>query len=301
LWKRAQDRVHRLEDNETQIVLNRVADLSSAVFGEMCLVQSAGLQALLELKASEVQLSNITVAEIFGLEERRAPTGSQFIKGMLYWLAIGDHVLSVKTNSMSQEHFRTYAAWLLKQQSRSLPLEAEIALQAEFDRSQVACDIGEIKAVKVSGRAGFLEVRPADPTAKERSVSRRVADKVVAFAQAIPVTEALLGAARTDSLVKSLGPQEYLAVDASVRVRGKRTEESRQEMGRIANELADMTDGKVQVEGKDGKLSDDDAILRTRMPFSLAQEGSNFLEFDNVADQLQEVYSRFVRDGKIPA
>jgi hypothetical protein len=37
------------------------------------------------------------------------------------------------------------------------------------------------------------------------------------------------------------------------------------------------------------------------MAFNLPHEGSNLLEFDNVADQLQEVYSRFVKDGKIKA
>jgi len=70
-------------------------------------------------------------------------------------------------------------------------------------------------------------------------------------------------------------------------------------MHELASELADMTDGKVQVEGRDGKVSNDDAILRTKMPFDLPHEGSNFLDFANVADQLQEVYSRFMTDGKI--
>ena len=67
----------------------------------------------------------------------------------------------------------------------------------------------------------------------------------------------------------------------------------------IASDLADASDGKVLVEGSDGKISDGDAILRTRMPFNVPIEGSNLLEFDNVADQLQEVYKRFVKDGKI--
>ena len=86
-----------------------------------------------------------------------------------------------------------------------------------------------------------------------------------------------------------------------MKVRGRRTEESRAKLREIANDLADMTEGEVQVEGKDGKVSDGDAILRTRMPFHLPHEGSNLLEFDNVSDQLQEVYARFVKDGKIKA
>ena len=86
-----------------------------------------------------------------------------------------------------------------------------------------------------------------------------------------------------------------------MKVRGRRTEQSKAQMQGIANDLADLDDAKVQIEGKDGRVTDGDAILRTRMPFNLPHEGSNLLEFDNVADQLQEVYSRFVKDRKLPA
>ena len=126
-------------------------------------------------------------------------------------------------------------------------------------------------------------------------------DKSAAFAEAVPIVEALLGKSKAKSLVDSLGDNEYLSVEAQVKVRGRRTDKSRASMRQLATELADMTDAKVQVEGKDGKLSDDDAILSTRMPFDLPHEGSNFLEFDNVSDQLQKVYTRFVEDGKIEA
>ncbi len=84
-------------------------------------------------------------------------------------------------------------------------------------------------------------------------------------------------------------------------MRGKRTAESRAKIREIATEVADMTDAEVRIDGKDGTVRDGDAILRVRMPFSIPQDGSNLLEFDNVADQLQEVYSRFVKDGKINA
>ena len=128
-----------------------------------------------------------------------------------------------------------------------------------------------------------------------------VAARFVEFGRAVPIVEALLGKASTDSLVKSLGESEYLAVEASVKVKGRRTAATRAQLRNIANDLDDMTDAKVQIEGKDGKISDGDAILRTRMPFHLPHEGSNLLEFDNVSDQLQEVYVRFVSDGKITA
>src|SRR5262249_23705355 len=68
LWERALDRLFScLEGDGRQIMLNRVADLSSAVFGEMCLLQRDGLQALIALTADKVKLSNLTIAEIFPL------------------------------------------------------------------------------------------------------------------------------------------------------------------------------------------------------------------------------------------
>ena len=305
LWQRAHDRLFSLGDSDgRQIILNKVADLSSAVFGEMCLVQSRDLQALLELTASQVQLSDITTAEIYNLDERHAPQGSQFVRGLAYWLAIGNHVFFIKTQSMTPELIHAYLDWLIKQHTQAIPPSGGFTLQAEFDQSLVGGDIGEIRSLRVTGKAAPqipIQVPEAEPKQKTVRTSRRIADRFAEFEQAVPIVEAIFGKAKTESLVESLGEGEYLSVDASVKVRGTRTEESRQKLRAMANDLADMTDAKVQVEGKDGKVVDGDAILRTRMPFLLPHEGSNLLEFDNVADQLQEVYGRFVSDGKIKA
>jgi hypothetical protein len=306
LWERAQDRLFDVGDSDgRQILLNKVADLSSAVFGEMCLVQSSDLQALLELKPSKVQLSDLTMAEIFNLGERSAPTGSQFVRGMAYWLAIGNHIFFVKTHSMSAEYLHAYLNWLVKIRTQTLDPSISFTLQAEFDQATVSGDIGDIRSLQVKGKAApqisVSAPQQADGADRVVKTARTVADKLVQFGQAVPIVEALFGKAKADSLVASLGVGEYLAVDASVKVRGKRTTESRVKLRELANDLADLTDAEVRVEGKDGKMSDGDAILRTRMPFNLPHEGSNLLEFDHVADQLQEVYTRFVKDGKIKA
>lgn len=64
-WERIQSRFQALGDVDgRQITLNKIADLQSGVFGEMCLVQENGLQALLEMNASKVKLSDLTTAEI---------------------------------------------------------------------------------------------------------------------------------------------------------------------------------------------------------------------------------------------
>jgi hypothetical protein len=304
LWERVTDRLQTLDQtDERQVLLNKVADLSTAVFGEMCLIERKGLQALLELKASSVELSDLTVAQIYALQERGAPSGSHFVRGMAYWMAIANHVFFVRIQNLTSDHMQNYFAWLLKDELTKAGAKTSVRLQAEFDKSLSVEDLGDIRTLRVKGNSTpQFEVRSLpDDSTKETKTSKKFADKFVQFAQALPVVEALFGPARTRSLVESLGPNEYLAVDASVKVRGSRTVKSRDSLRSIASDLADLTDGEVRVEGKDGTMSDGDAILRTRMPFDLTHEGSNYLDFDNVADQLQEVYSRFVRDQKIEA
>jgi hypothetical protein len=279
LWERAQDRVFAYPPPEDrQILLNRVADLQSAVFGEMCLVQAKDLQALIEMKAQRVQLSSLTMAEIYALSERSAPSGSQFLRGLLYWLAISDHLFFVKLNSITSTNMQDYFSWLLNGGASGLSNRTEINFQAEFDPSVVKGDVGDIRNLRIKGNAApqvQVVVRDHDQKSTIVETARRVADKVVQSAMALPVVEALLGKSETESLVKSLGPEEYLAVDAAVKVRGKRTETSRAKMREIATGVADMTDAEVRIDGKDGTVRDGDAILRVRMPFSIPQDGSN--------------------------
>lgn len=304
LWARPEDRVFDVSDGEgRKVFLNKVADLSSAVFGEMCLVQDRDLQALLQMQPSEVKLSNLTTATVYELGEREAPTGSQFIRGLAYWLAIGDHIFFVKTHSMTPELVRLYIDWLLKVGGAVIDTQLAIAFDAEIDKTKTAGDIGEIRSLRVSGKTApqMVVSAPEEPQERKVPTSRRIADKFVQMQQAVPIVEALFGKKKADSLVESLGPEEYLAVEASVKVRGRRTEQSRAKLQGIANDLADASDAKVEIEGKHGRILDGDAILRTRMPFHQPHEGSSLLEFDNVADQLQEVYARFVKDGKITA
>lgn len=303
LWSRPQDRVFDVSDTDgRKIFLNKIADLSSAVFGEMCLAQAKDLQALLKMEASEVELSDLTTATVYDLNESEAPEGSQFIRGLAYWIAIGNHLLFVKTHSMTPELVRLYLDWLFKTRGAVADPSLSFGLKAEFDKTMTAGDIGEIRNLRIVGKSAPQVINfEGESEKREIKTSRRVADKFAQMQQAVPIVEALFGKKEADSLVESLGPEEYLAVEASVKVRGRRTEESRKKFLAIANDLADESDAKVQIEGKDGQIVDGDAILRTRMPFHLPHEGSNLLEFDNVADQLQEVYARFVKDGKIKA
>ena len=106
-WQSIADRLMSLNDESgLELVLNKVADLSSAVFGEMCLIHNNGVQALLNLKAETHQLSSITMAEIYSLMESGAPTGTRYVRGLAYFLAIGQHLFFIRTQSLTPEHIK---------------------------------------------------------------------------------------------------------------------------------------------------------------------------------------------------
>lgn len=308
LWHRPEDRIFSLGDSDArQVVLNKVADQQTAVVGEMCLAQERDLQPLLEHKARAVQLSRLTKATVFDLDERGAPNGTQFIRGMAYWLAIGNHLFFLKTYSMTPALIEDYLDWLLRRQTSTISGAAAINLQAEFDRSVVGGDLGEIRGLKLSG-GSQMRVVPAvqagpdgEQPAKTRATVRKVADRFLQSSAAEKVVEAIFGHAKTEQLKSALGEGEYLSVNTSIKVRGRRTDHGRNAFRDVIKTVDGLADTKVEVEGKYGKSVNGEAILRTRMPFELPDEGGNLLLFDNVADQLHEVYSRFVKDGKISA
>jgi hypothetical protein len=303
-WEAIEDRVLDLGSGDgMEVVLNRVADLSSAIFGEMCLVHSNGVQALLKLTAEKHQASTITLAEVYSLMEESAPRGSKYVRGLAYFLAIGNHLFFIRTQSLVQETIEAYINWLLRQGVSGLGADDSMELSSQFDKSALAGDIGDIRSLRVGGPTfPQMNIKPVtEIQQKERATTRKIADKFVQFGQAFDLASALLGPARAQMLAESLGPKERLVVDAVVKVQGTRTDESKKQLAALAKELDSLTEGKVTVEGKDGKITDKDAILRTNMPFNHQKDGHMLLDFYNVADQLQKVYQRFVDDKKIKA
>lgn len=300
---RPDDRVMSVTDGDIlkQILMNRVADLTTAVFGEICLVLTNDLQAMLRRSTKQLKLSNKTVATVFDLSEAHAPANSQFIRGTAYWLSIGNNLFFIQLNALSSRFVQSYLEWLVKAVATKCgvarPIESflvEVDVSKTGDKS-----IGEIKNLRISGSSPRGLPVPVDGDEKKRATSRRVKSEHQVSALAMPLVEAILGKQRAKSLSDSLGPDEYLSASGEVRVSGSRTEQSRERIRKIAHEIADTTDAEVTVEGKDGKIKAGDVILRTDMPFSLPVEGGTLLDFDNVADQLQKVYERFVEDKKI--
>ncbi|ETD85718.1 hypothetical protein ACTTAF_06625 [Rhodobacter capsulatus] len=303
LSMRPDDRVMSINDDgvDKQVLMNRVADLNSAVFGEICLVLPNDMQAMLRRSTKQVKLSEKTMATVFDLSEAQAPANSQFIRGTAYWLSVGNNLFFIQMNALSARFVQCYLEWLVKAAAESRGVRRSVAsflIEVDVSKSGDKA-IGEIKNLRIKGKSEMGLAVPVAENGKPKKTSRRVKAAHKMSEVAMPLVEAILGKAWAKSLNESLGPNEYITASGEVRVSGSRTEQSREQIRKIAHEIADTTDAEVTIEGKDGRIKSGDVILRTEMPFIVPHEGGTLLDFDNVADQLQKVYGRFVEDQKI--
>ena len=305
LWGRIADRVWKTPPREgCELILNRVADLQTGIFGEACLVDPEGAQAFLELAEKDAKLSNISSAQIYDLQEQNAPANARYVRGILYFLIIENHVFFIQLHGISGDSLQPYFWWLLRNHPSVSASNFDGKLQAVFDPAEVGGKLDEVRQVRVKGNsAPHVDIALArdDLKPKERETLRKAKETLVTSEKAESLARTIFGESLTDRLIKSLGPKEHLEVDASLKIRGTRTTNSRSVMNDLATAAAAIEGTTVHIAGKDGVMKDNDVILRVNMPFELANERKSLLDFDNVADQLQKTYLRFVEDKKISA
>ncbi|QFQ88233.1 hypothetical protein F8A10_11995 [Paracoccus kondratievae] len=314
LWLRPADRI-MLESSANgdftgrRFLMNRVADLKTAIFGEVCCVHEKDLQALLRLEAQTKALTDETDTAFFDLSEAEAPNGTHFIRGIGYWLAVGDHLFLITLQTVTPKQIIEYLAWLISVFGPPGTVITSDLFKIELDAAVLGEDsVGQVRSLKIKGNSPKGIKVPvetgemaASAVPQRKSYSRRVRAEHKTHSAAMRIVEAVLGPDQVNRLVRSLGPEEYIAAEAEIRVKGARTEATLKNVKEIASAIADETDAHVEIEGKFGKIKDGDAILRMRMPFAVSNEGGTLLDFDNVAEQIQKVYLRFLEDGKIKA
>jgi hypothetical protein len=131
------------------------------VFGDMCLFLPGQLQALLQLTAEAEHKKIDEVLKAFAIAEQKAPDGTEYLHGMAYWLACGDHFYMIQHVSIPTKAMEEYLTWLLRDQSKIIGPQKYVELQFEFDRAQTGADLGDIRSIEVGG---FVpETLPSEP------------------------------------------------------------------------------------------------------------------------------------------
>ncbi|WP_157750296.1 hypothetical protein [Sinorhizobium fredii] len=287
-----------------QRVLNNVYIGQSYVFGDICLFSPGQMQALLQLTSDPAHATLDEVMRAWEIAESRAPEGHEYLHGIAYWMAIGDHFYKIQHVALQTKASEEYLTWLLRDQAQVIGADQYIELQAEFDRAQIGSDLGDVKSIEIGGlvpetvrpetEGGFVEVQ------KDVITHGSLGEKVAAgWNKGKKVLVELLGEVEADKLLAQMPPDAALEVTVNIGYRAKKRKFEKEFMKNIASGLRNAPDGEIRIRGVDGEIKGDDARLSADMNIKKISDQSNLLDIPHVIEQILEVHRRFLHDGKI--
>lgn len=289
-------------------LLNDFHEAEEFVFGDICLFSPGQMQALLQLSADPTHPTLDEVMKAWAIQESKAPAGHEYLHGIAYWLAIGDHFYQIQHVTLQAKAMEEYLTWLLRDQSGVISADHYVELQAEFDRDQVGSDLGDVRSIEIGGLVPET-VRPALPPVPavpgrviEVETHESLGDKIATgWGKARKIMDDLFGPVEAEKLIESIPPDASLEVTVNIGYRATRRKFGKEFMGNIASGLRNAPDGELRVRGRDGEIKGDDARLSADMTVRKMSDTSSLLDLESALGQMLEVHRRFLHDGKIVA
>jgi len=301
--------LHRVSDVPGQPgyqrALNNYEQNADFVFGTTCLFAPGQMQALLKLQPDGAQPSLAAVLEAYEIAEQAAPAGHEYLHGLSYWLAMGDHFYQIQSPSLQVGAMEQYLTWLLKQKTTSIGATNSVQLQAVFDQAQLADD--EPTFIQVGGIVPetIRNEPPAEPRGDgapqivEVDEREQVGSGMLGWAKSKEILSDLYGAVKAQELIDSVPNEASLEVMVSIGYRAKKRKLQKAFMRELATGLRNLPDGEVTVRTKGGVSKGDDARLFQDMGIEKMPGSSGLLVLEDVRNQMLEVHRRFLHDGKI--
>jgi len=287
-----------------QRVLNNFHEGDGYIFGDLCLFSPGQMQALLQLTNDPSHASLDEVLKAWAIAESKAPDGHEYLHGMAYWVAIGDHFYQIQHVAIQTKASEEYLTWLLRDQSKVIGLEHYVELQAEFDRAQMGSDLGDVKSIEVGGlvpETVHTDTPPATAGSLVDVVTHEtLGDRIAAsWGKAKGVIVQLLGEVEAEKLLAQMPQDAALEVTVNIGYRAKKRKFQKDFMKTLASGLRNAPDGELRIRGVDGEIKGDDARLSADMTIKKISASSNLLDLSSVVEQILEVHRRFLHDGKI--
>lgn len=276
------------------------------VFGDLCLFSPGQMQALIQLSADPSHPSLAEIMKAWAIAESKAPDGHEYLTGISYWVAIGDHFYQIQHVAIQVKAMEEYLTWLLRDQAGILEKDQFVELQAEFDRDQIGGDLGDVKSIEIGGlvpetisETSSAKSPPSDRLLEietRESLGEKIASS---WMKARKILEDILGEVETEKLIASMPPDAALDVRVNIGYRATRRKFAKEFMGNLAAGLRNAPDGELRVRGKDGEIKGDDARLSSDMTIKKVSSTSGLLDMEHALEQFLEVHRRFLHDGKI--
>ncbi|MEN3167758.1 hypothetical protein [Gluconobacter sp. OJB] len=276
-------------DHSDTLLMNIYQDDGTSFFGDLTIYTRGFMQALLHNEEDVAMLP---------VEQQPPPQGREYIHSMMFWLVIGNHVMTIQSRSLSTKHLEQYMTWLLSERTQQMRSDGHIILTAKFDSEEVGGNLDDVREIIIGG-TGAVEAAPArlpDGITRERAVDQHVdvdarrswGDRAIDVLRAIMSNEA--------DVQKLLGSiPEGADLDVSVHI-GYKTRKRRVSRAPMQQALRNLPEGEITAIGKSGRLTGKD--IRLSFPVRVLSNG-NLLDPIDVRAKLLSAYEYFVENGKI--
>jgi hypothetical protein len=262
------------------IVLNYVLEEKPFFFGEIVRYEPGADLPLLQI-GTHVKAYNLTQA--------KAPHGHEPIRGILYFMAIGNHVLILESD-VSASRAELYLSWLLGQATSSIAKGTHVMLAAELSAQAGGAQLSQVEEVvfkprPVTSAEPILESAPVTVGATSRDVSET------------NTLEVLRAAGMDDTDIQRLCQADtQIEVTLQIKFKGQRR---RKQLGiDDANRLLrNVPEDQITLIGPGGRQKEG-RILKLAYPANVETVGS-LLHTKDVTRALHEAYKYFVSNGFI--
>ncbi len=293
-----------VESNNYQRVINNLHFDDEYVFGNLCLFSPGELQALLELEGKQKHGSLEEALDAWKIAERKAPSGYEYLHGISYWLAIGDHFYQIQHVAIQVKAMEEYFSWLLREKAGAIDTDQCVELQAKFDRSQVGGDLGDISTVEIGGLVPETVAEPGAMDSQIKVIESEMHGKLAegiaqGWSKSRDIIEQLFGEVEATRILESVPDEAALEVKVNIGYRARKRKLKKAFMDELASGLRNIPDGEIRIRGRDGEVKGNDARLQTDMQIKKVSKNSSLLDLEHTLEQMLEVHRRFLHDGKI--
>lgn len=274
------------DDGYGTIALNWFEEKTGYFFGELVRFEPGADLALLQISSG---------GHAYNLTQAKAPDGHEPLRGVLYFMAIRNHVVLIESD-MSAARAERYFTWLLSDRTTNIAKGSHVILLAELNKSGGAMQLTNVEQVifrpkSLSGPSDFDENSLSDKsTTSVVSTTRRGVSETSAF-------EVLRAAGMDDTdLQRFVSKDTQLEVTIQIKFKDQRYRKpvSIDDTNRL---LRNIPDDELTLVGPGGRQKNG-KIEKLAYPANVETVGSLLVSKD-VARALYEGYTSFLNNGYI--
>ncbi|OYU50087.1 MAG: hypothetical protein CFE31_00535 [Rhizobiales bacterium PAR1] len=266
------------------LVLNYIDDKSEYFFGELVRFEPGADLPLLQLS---------TGVKAYNLTQAKPPDGHEPLRGVLYFMAVGNHVVLIEAD-VSSSRAERYLSWLLSEATATVPKGTHVILLAELTASGGAMQLSQVEEV-------VFKPKPFVPEGADQLLPDQHLPTVETATRGVAETNALevLKAAGMDEadIQKFAANDTQIEVTLQIRFKGQRRKRQSLTIDDTNRLLRNIPDDELTLKGPGGRQKNG-KIEKLAYPANVETLGS-LLKTADVARALYEGYKSFVSNGYV--